>query len=44
MEPHISSDVLLLKTAHEVYASVANSFASNKKVNCIFELYDEIFR
>lgn len=43
MEPHISCDVVLLKTAYEVYQSIADSFASDKNANLIFELCDEIF-
>lgn len=43
MEPNISSDVVLLKSVYEVYASVVDSFAADRNVNLIFELCDEIF-
>lgn len=43
MKPHISADVVLLKSNHVVFTSVYDSYASDKNVNRIYELH-EVFR
>lgn len=43
MKPHISADVVLLKSTHVVFTSVYDSYASDKNVNRIYELH-EVFR
>lgn len=44
MKPHISEDVVLLKSTHVVFTSVYDSYASDKNVNRIYELHEEVFR
>lgn len=43
MEPYIAADVMLLPTAYAVWTFVSETHAVNMIVQCIYDLYEELF-